>query len=272
MRIITALLLVCLIGGCANQSLDLVFPYKWKGIIDKGKVVEPSGIVYHAARDSLFVVGDEGALYELKPDGSLVRESVIEAGADFEGVTVDPATGRVYIVVEDTNRIYEIDPDAMQVLRRFTVPRTWQERTVMKAGGQGLEAITFIPDASHTEGGVFVVANQAFGLDDAEDVSALVEVELPLCSGAGEELTGRVTGHWPLNIIDLSGLHYDALTGDVMVAADADNVLLQVTRDGRIVRSWAFPGNDQEGITADHAGHLYIAQDSGGVMKVQWKR
>ena len=31
-----------------------------------------------------------------------------------------------------------------------------------------------------------------------------------------------------------------------------------------------FPCADPEGITADDTGHIYIAQDSGGVIKIKW--
>ena len=37
-------------------------------------------------------------------------------------------------------------------------------------------------------------------------------------------------------------------------------------------RAYAFPGDNQEGITADPNGFLYIAQDSGGILKLKWLR
>jgi hypothetical protein len=35
------------------------------------------------------------------------------------------------------------------------------------------------------------------------------------------------------------------------------------------VKQYAFPGNDQEGLCRDEAGFIYIAQDSGGILKIK---
>jgi uncharacterized protein YjiK len=279
-----AIALICLLViGCrapgspappapAANPLDIIFPYQWKGIIDKNAVEEPSGAVFHRQRGTLFIIGDEGSLYELTPAGEMKNSKVIEEGADFEGVTCDPTTGLLYAVIEDAEQIVEVDPDTMTIGRRFNIERTYEGRLVMKQGGNGVEGITFIPDAAHPQGGVFYVVNQTFVLDDPEDVSALVQVVLPLRTGVGDTFTVPIARHMPLNIIDLAGLHYDATTGHIFAVSDSDNVLLELTTDGDIVRSWAFPGDNQEGIAADNDGSMYIAQDTGGVLRIKWKR
>jgi hypothetical protein len=35
---------------------------------------------------------------------------------------------------------------------------------------------------------------------------------------------------------------------------------------------WAFPGDNQEGLAMDSEGLVYIAQDTGGILKVRWRR
>jgi uncharacterized protein YjiK len=50
---------------------------------------------------------------------------------------------------------------------------------------------------------------------------------------------------------------------------DADNILVEITLEGRIVREYAFIGDEQEGIARDDEGYLYIAQDLGGILKVK---
>ena len=75
-----------------------------------------------------------------------------------------------------------------------------------------------------------------------------------------------------LDLIDLSGLHYDASADRLLVISDAENMILHLTRSGQVVSASAFPGDNQEGIAFDADGYVYIAQDSGGVLKVKWRR
>jgi len=51
--------------------------------------------------------------------------------------------------------------------------------------------------------------------------------------------------------------------------SDADNILVEVDLKGRIIKEYAFLGDNQEGITIDEEGYLYIAQDNGGIIKVK---
>jgi uncharacterized protein YjiK len=48
--------------------------------------------------------------------------------------------------------------------------------------------------------------------------------------------------------------------------------LFELTGDGDILEAYTLPGDNQEGIAGDENGFLYIAQDSGGIIKVQWDR
>lgn len=269
------LLSVLLAAGCRSACDPqevlhrIVFPHEWVGDIDRQmRVSEPSGICWHAQRGTLFVVGDEGDLYEITRDGARIRQKRIRA-ADLEGVTYDPATGLLYVAVEEAESILEIDPESFAVLREFVLPREFGGRTLLRAGGEGLEGITFIPDSRHPEGGVFWVANQAFTLSDPEDISAVFQVELPLRTRTGAP---RITGYFQPGVIDLSGLHYDPVTDHILVISDAINLILEYSRAQRLIRAQAFPGDNQEGLTVDGEDFLYIAQDTGGILKLKWRR
>ena len=131
-------------GGCAGSKntgnlevSSFLLPYEWFGNIDKVKFKEPSGIFFHPKSETLFVVGDLGDICEIKTDGTLVRQKHIR-DADFEGITYNPATELLYIVVEGEDKILEVDPEKLEVLREFTVPRSFQGKTLIKKGGQGL--------------------------------------------------------------------------------------------------------------------------------------
>lgn len=251
--------------------LHEIFPCKWIGNIDKLNFKEPSGIVFHPQRGTLFVVGDNGDIGEIQTDGKLVKQKRIRK-ADFEGITCDPATGFLYIAVEGEEKIIEIDPENFEVLREFSINRTFRGTMCLKPGGQGIEAITFVPDSSHPEGGTFYVANQSFTLDNEEDPSAIFEVELPLRSRSNRNSQAKILRYFTPGIIDLSGLFYDCTNDYLYVISDATNTFFEITKDGDILKSYAFPGKNQEGIAVDMKGFLYIAQDSGGIIKLKWNR
>jgi uncharacterized protein YjiK len=58
-------------------------------------------------------------------------------------------------------------------------------------------------------------------------------------------------------------------TGLLKVVNDADNIFVELTLDGKMVKEYAFLGNDQEGIAWDDEGDLYIAQDIGGIIRIK---
>ena len=278
-RVVATVAVSVVLCGCVGPAdcprraaADIVFPHKWLGNVDKIKLREPSGIVYHPGRGTLFVVGDEGDICEIKTDGTLVKKVHGQKKRDYEGITCNPATGLLYIAVEGEERILEVDPDTLETNREIVIERTFQGKTLMKAGGQGIEAITFVPTPNHPEGGTFYVANQSFTLTDPEDISAIFEIEVDLTSGGTGETRGKTLRWFSLGVTDMSGLVYDQASDRLYVISDATNTFWEVTRDGRVIRSLAFPGDEQEGIAMDPEGNIYIAQDTGGILKIKWLR
>ena len=252
-------------GFATPQESDIVFPHEWVGDIDQDDFEEPSGICWHVERGTLFVVGDEGHLSKIEVDGTEINHKRIRK-SDFEGVTHDPATGLLYVAVEGDEAVLEVDPGSFKVLREFALLRKLNGRTVMSKKGQGIEAITFVPDPAHPQGGIFHVANQAFTLTDDKDLSAVFQVELPLKDKTGKP---KLLGYFEPGIIDLSGLNYDAASGILTLISDVTNTFHQYNGDGDLLCSYAFPGDNQEGITMDDEGAIYVAQDSGGIIKLR---
>jgi uncharacterized protein YjiK len=256
-------------GGVGPR--DIIFHYEWVGDIDRVEFNEPSGIVYHTGRGTLLAVGDEGDLCEIETDGALLKRAHVRNG-DFEGVTFDPATGLLYVAVEGEEKILEIAPDSFEVLREFAIERTFEGATLLGPGGQGIEGITFVPDASHPEGGTFYAANQAYEPYPPDDPSVIVELVLPLRTGGEEIVNVAIARAFDIGIPDIAGFHYDAESDHILIVSDGSNALFELTRDCEVLRGWAFPGDNQEGIAIDPEGFVYIAQDSGGILKVKWQR
>lgn len=229
---------------------------------------EPSGAVYHAGRDTLFVVGDEGDIIEFSLTGELLhhRKLSLDYDADLEGVTWAEPTGMLYIVVEMQDTILEVDPDDLTVRREFPVQRSVGDSTVIAEGGQGLEGITFVPDDDDQDGGTFYVVNQGFEDSAEDDASAILQIRVPL--RARRDITAaRILRHIPLTVFNVAAIHFDAHATELHLFSQG--TLCRATMDGEIRETYAMPGDEPEGIAFDGSGHMYFARDSGGIMKAK---
>ncbi len=275
MKVIKLILPVILLFICScfhpkNQP-SIRFPYEWigkqgyGGDIDQQDIPEPSGICFHHKRNTLFVVSDEGEIVEIKTDGTPVFRKKIPG--DLEGLALNPETGLLYIVKEGEDIIMEFDPDEWEITREFPLNRKYKDDPnyikKQKAGyDNGLESIAFVSDPQHPEGGTFYVGNQW-------DPPCIMEVLIPLKSSNRDITEARILRVLPFKLDDVSAMYYDSNTGILNVVSDADNILVELTLEGKLINEYAFLGNDQEGLTRDDKGYLYIAQDIGGIIKVK---
>jgi uncharacterized protein YjiK len=255
----------------AEYAPTIRFPYQWLdvqgfgGNIDRQELAEPSGVCYHPLRKTLFVVSDDGVIAEMRTDGTPV--SRLNLPGDLEGVTVDPGTGLLYVAVEADDIILEFDPDKGEVTRRFPINREFRgnpnflEKQTTRYDN-GIECIAFVPDPAHPEGGTFYVGNQW-------DPPMIMEVSVPLRSSRAEGGEARIIRVLPLRMDDPAAIYYDPETKRLNVVDDADNILVEITLGGKLVRQYAFLGDNQEGLARDEEGYLYIAQDTGGIIKVR---
>lgn len=264
-------ILLSLLSACVTDSGVARFKHQLVADIDNSQIDEPSGICFHSQRGTLFVVGDEGDVYELETDGTMIKHRRFSL-YDLEGITHNPATGLVYLAAEGDELIIEIDPETFDILREFPIPRVIDGDELLKVEGEGIEALTFAPNPNHPEGGTFFVGNQSFDLERKEDISGIFEVSLPLRQ-KGERLEQvKVLRYFKPGVVDVSGLFYDKLSDHLFIISDAKNRLFEFERSGKLIREMSFPGANQEGITVDNDGYMYIAQDTGGVIKVKWER
>ena len=247
-------------------------PHKSIGNIAPIPMRELSGTTYHPQRQTVFAVGDEGDIYEIRTDGGLIRKGLLEQ-TDIEGITVHPETGLLYAVVEGDEVILEIAPQTFRVTRKFRVNRNFEGRELLKKGGMGLEAIAFIPNAFHPEGGTFWVGNQSFSLKRGKEPSVICEVIVPLVSSKAssnvDKIEGQISRFFSLSIIDISGLAYDQERQCLLVMSDTTNLLQEITLDGNVRRQYLIPGHDQEGIVIDKMGFMYIVQENGEIIKLE---
>jgi uncharacterized protein YjiK len=261
---------VTLFTGCAqvtSQPDPHTSPFPGHKIvnIDLHYCQEPSGIVFSEQRGTLFVAGDEGDICELTLDGALLNRRSGEM--DLEGITLDPSSGLLYAIEERTGTIFELDPQTLELVRRFTLDPSCKGYTLSRhAANNGMEAITFKPDTRHPAGGTFYVANQG-SMGNQGNLPLIFEINVPLHITAAADQAAHIIRCFQPGVTDLSGIHYDNQLNRLLVISDTHDNLMVTTVDGKTLASYALPGKHQEGITRDDQGKLYIAEDSGGIIK-----
>lgn len=232
---------------------------------------EPSGIVFHPGRGTLFVVGDEGTIGEITLEGLVARKRLL-AGADFEGITVDPATGLLYALIEKENAIIELDADRLDTRRRFEIDGRYNGQTLIPPGAEGLEGIAFVPDSSHAEGGRFFIVNRgpaARGGHVRPGDSFLAELAVPLRSSAADKADATIVAAVGCSLGDLSDLTWAAPLGQLVAISDQFDTYVELGPDGAERSRLWLAGQTQEGIAFGPNGSVYVAQDSGGILRVR---
>lgn len=219
---------------------------------------EPSGIVYHPLRRTLFVVGDEGDIGEVDLTGKLLR--IRNLGGDLEGVTCNPGDGRLYVAREGHDIVFEVDPQQLTVSRRFTIDRTYDgNANFLERGGDGIEGITFVPGE---KGGQFFVVNQY-------DPPALLELGVPLAGKDDGFARATIVHSAPIGSPPLSDVVWDPKNRVFLVVSALWRSAYVIDGEGRKTRAVRLPGIMQEGLALLPDGSIVIAQDTGGL--IRWK-
>ena len=138
------------------------------------------------------------------------------------------------------------------------IDRIFEGDVLLSPEGDGIEGITFVPASGGATNGSLYLVNQSNELG-GPDPSIVFEVEI---NHATSEPQARITRYFSVGVTDLSGIHYVAASGHLLIISDANNLLLEVSLTGQVLETYPLPGKKQEGITIDGDGFLYIAQDA----------
>ncbi len=235
-------------------------------IIQPQNLVEPSGIAYHPARNTIFSVGDEGDVIEMSLQGATLQSHRF-GNLDLEGITVDPGTGLLYIVVEAASRIHEVDPANLVITRTFSLNWNLNGNEVLRLSNEAIESLVFVPDSTASHAGTFYMVNRSKQIDSNSKPSALYQFQLPVRDALAQP-TGTLLSVWPLEISSVSGLCYDQINQSLLAVSDDRDAVFRLSFNGEVRGCYQVPGTQQEGITLTPAGSVYMADDREGVVYV----
>jgi len=224
---------------------------------------EPSGLTWNPLLNSLFLVSDDGTLYQMDTEGNIVHNW--SPGGDLEGVAVvEKRNSYVYLGIEHPDSIKEFDLSTGTLTSRSWDLTSW----MIGPDNQGLEALTFVPDGYHpyncsSSGGLFYAGLQADGKIYVFDVNLST-------SGNVSYIT---TLSPKSNLNDISGLYFCRETNILYAIYDEANILVEMKTDGTVLKEYNLPNKDQEAFTIIPSikgnGEVFIGEDAGTLWR--WK-
>jgi uncharacterized protein YjiK len=226
---------------------------------DTKAVKEPSGIAFHPGRGTLYVVGDRGGVAEISRDGEVLRRVKLE-GHGFEGITVGPE-GRLFAIEEKKKpTLHELDPQTLQVVAEYEVDtKLHGERVIGDRRNKSAEGLCYVPE------------HQAFYAINQEP-PRLVKLVVPLGEKSGK---AKVVESLDLSAViahQASDVTYDTASGHFLVIESSGGwgpgAVHELTREGMLVGRVTVPGVRAEGLALDGSGTAFIADDAGGVLRV----
>jgi uncharacterized protein YjiK len=220
-------------------------------------VKEPSGIAFSTARGTLFVVGDEGSLVEVSMDGNVVAK--IPTGGNLEDLAFHEPSGRLVLLSEKKGELIVVD-SAGRKTGRFRLDATALLGEAAVDKNQGFEGLAFRPDASRPGGGIFYLVHQRA---PAVLVAIAFDPLAPEGSIGAESLISRTT---VAGRDDLTAVTFDASLDRLIVIADSKDRLGLLRLTGEEEAEIVLPGVQQEGLSFDPEGNLWIADDRAGLL------
>jgi len=216
-------------------------------------VKEPSGIAFYPPTGHLFVVGDEGLIAELDGNGKLLKTTKIEA--QIEDVAVHTPSGALILVSESRSELILYDSASGQERKRWPLDLDAMLGTTVTDRNQGFEGLAFRPDPSQLGGGVFYLTHQR---SPSMVIGLVFDPSAPVRRLGADAVVSR----WSLSYEDLTAVAWAEPLGRLLVLADAKDRLLVIRpEDGAVESEIPIPGRQQEGLTLDGSGALWIADD-----------
>ena len=217
-------------------------------------IAEASGICYSQKRDSLFVVGDEGRVYEIDKKGKILTKAYLGKN-NFEGIASDDKKDRLLLAIEGKEHILIIDQKKLRKLSKIKIDREYKGKILLKKDWKhhGLEAITLIDNS-------IFLSNQSKKFLPKKDPSVIFEIKKV------SKKRAKIKSLYDPHIKDISGLDYHE--GLLYFVSDTNDMLYCYDiKDKKIINRYHIKPMALEGVAFDNDNFIYFADDDGFVYK-----
>lgn len=220
------------------------------------KIPEASGIAYSYKSNTLFVVNDEGSIYELSLKGDILRKEKL-GKYDLEGIAVDDENNLLLLAIEGNDEILILSKNKLKKKHKISIKREYKGVKVLKKGNDGIEGLTLYKNKIYA-------SNQSKNRYPKEDSSIIVIIDYDL-----KKKKQKIKDIIDHGFIDIAGLTFYK---DILyMISDKENLLIQYDiKLKKVIRKQKLPKKyAQEGITFDDKGNLYIADDNGQILIIE---
>jgi len=235
------------------------FFFSFQNLVAKEKVIakipEASGIVYSEQSNTLFVVNDEGTIYELTLKGKTLREKKL-GKLDLEAVTIDNDKNRLLVANEEKDEIIILNIDDFSIIKKMKIKGKYKENKIIKKGKDGIEGLTLYKDKIYA-------SNQSNKPYPKNDSSVIVILDYK------DKKSLKIKDIIDHGYKDIAGLcfYQDYL---YFVSDDANLLIKYDITAKKVVKEYKLSKKHaQEGITFDKKGRLFIADDNGQILKIK---
>ena len=220
------------------------------------KIPEASGISYSAKSDTLFVVNDEGTIYELSKKGKILKEKKI-GKYDFEGIEVDDKNNILLVAIEGDDSILILSKENFKEISTISIKRKYKGVKVLKKGNDGIEGIALNKNKIY-------LSNQSNKKYPEDDSSVIVIIKYDL-----KKRKQKIIDIIDHGLTDISGLTFFENT--LYMISDNNNFIVSYDlQKKKIITKNKLPKKfAQEGIAFDNKGNLFIADDNGQILKIK---
>lgn len=232
----------------------------FQNLFSKEKIIahipEASGICYSKISDTLFVVNDEGIIYEITTNGKILREKNL-GKYDLEGIDVDDKNRLLLLANEKKDSILVLKKDNFKIIKEIKLDRKYKKIKLLKKGGDGIEGL-----ALHNN--KIYAANQSNRSYPKKDSSVIVIFDYNL-----DKKRLKIESVIDPLFTDISGLTF--YENNLYMISDKNSLLIGYnTKQKKIIKKYKLPKNfAQEGIAFDKKANLYIADDKGKILRIE---
>ena len=221
------------------------------------KIPEASGITYVSKSNSLFVVNDEGTIYELKKNGKVLRKTYL-GQYDLEGITYDKTNDKLIVAVEGDESILVLNRENLSFEKEIKIKRKYKKLKLLKKSKKaGIEAIAM------DENGDIYVSNQSritYKKKLKENASVIVKID------SIQNKKAKITEVFNHGYIDIAGMTFH--DGYLYMTSDKKNLLIKYDiKNNKTIKKIKLDKSAQEGICFDNKNNIYIADDNGRILK-----
>ena len=221
-----ALILILIVNTVQCQKIKKLKPERFVTLA----IPEPSDLCFSFDKKSIFMVSDEGLLFETDKNGTIIRKANFE-GVDCEAVFADEKF--VYVVEETTREIKVFDLKDLTLEKTISLPYS---------GGRnkGYEAFTFNRSKNK-----YIVLTE-------KDPVYLFELDLEF----------KVINKIKLEKIarDISAATYH--NNFLWLLSDEDNTVFKLNPNNyEVLKKWKIKVLNPEGISFDENGNMLILSD-----------